>query len=66
MYNPLNFKINPRFKHFEFSRDHLPTVVKDSLAEDAPLKVLEVGVEYGGYWTSTTHNLMSLLKSSTW
>lgn len=49
MYNPLNFKINPRFKHFEFSRDHLPTVIKDSLEENAPLKVLEVGVEYGGY-----------------
>ena len=49
MYNPLNFNINPKFKHFEFSRDHLPTVVVDSLEEWKPLKVAEVGVEYGGY-----------------
>ena len=47
MYNPLNFNINPKFKHFEFSRDHLPTVVVDSLEEWKPLKVAEVGVEYG-------------------
>ena len=45
MYNPLNFNINPKFKHFEFSRDHLPTVVVDSLEEWKPLKVAEVGVE---------------------
>ena len=49
MYNPLKFDINPKFKHFEFSRDHLPTVVVDSLEEWKPLKVAEVGVEYGGY-----------------
>ena len=49
MYNPLNFNINPKFQHFDFSRDHLPTVVVDSLEENKPLKVCEVGVEYGGY-----------------
>ena len=49
VYNPLGFDINPKFNHFEFSRDHLPTVVVDSLAEWKPLKVAEVGVEYGGY-----------------
>lgn len=49
MYNPLNFKINSRFKHFNFSRDHLPTVVVDTLYQDKKLNILEVGVEYGGY-----------------
>lgn len=49
MYNSLNHKINPRFKHFDFSRDHLPVIVIDTLEENRPLKVLEVGVEYGGY-----------------
>ena len=49
MFNPLNFNINPRFKHFDFPREHLPTVVVDTLADRKPLTVLEVGVEYGGY-----------------
>jgi cephalosporin hydroxylase len=48
MNNPYGFKINPKFKHFNFTRDHLPTVVKDSL-DKVDLNVVEIGVEYGGY-----------------
>lgn len=48
MYNPYGFKINPKFKHFDFSRDYLPIVVKDTL-DKTNLNILEVGVEYGGY-----------------
>ena len=51
MNNPYGFKIDPRYKHFEFPREHLPTVVKDTLATNGrtDLKVVEIGVEYGGY-----------------
>jgi hypothetical protein len=51
MNNPINAgtKINPRFKHFNFSRDQLPIAVLDALLGKEHLKVVEVGVEYGGY-----------------
>ena len=45
----MSLVINPRFKSFEFSREHLPTVVADTLDENKPLKIVEVGVETGAY-----------------
>ena len=45
----MSLVINPRFKSFDFSREHLPTVVADTLDENKPLKIVEVGVETGAY-----------------
>ena len=45
----MSLVINPRFKSFDFPREHLPTVVADTLDENKPLKIVEVGVETGAY-----------------
>ena len=45
----MSLVINPRFKSFDFSREHLQTVVADTLDENKPLKIVEVGVETGAY-----------------
>ena len=45
----MSLVINPRFKSFDFSREHIPTVVADTLDENKPLKIVEVGVETGAY-----------------
>ena len=45
----MSLVINPRFKSFDFSREHLPTVFADTLDENKPLKIVEVGVETGAY-----------------
>lgn len=50
MNNPYKFNIDSRYKHFDFPREHLPTIVKDTLANGrTDLKVVEIGVEYGGF-----------------